>query len=215
MSRLTAVALALAATLGACRGAEHRAARGETAAGNIAQRGAEGAETTAAAAKGAVAGAMDTMGRKMDTAAGRMKSQTETAGGEVQSRMDTAAGQAKSHLDTAAGQTKSQLDTTAGQAKSKLDTAAGEVAGKAGAAAGAVKGAASSAAIRAKLTPLSKDQVTQLQTALTNDGCNAGTADGHVGRKTVTAVQCGLQKHNISGTDLDALYKALNLNFGS
>jgi hypothetical protein len=204
MSRLTAVALALAATLGACRGAEHRAARGETAAGNIAQRGAEGAETTAAAAKGAVAGAMDTMGRKMDTAAGRMKSQTETAGGEVQSRMDTAAGQAKSHLDTAAG-----------QAKSKLDTAAGEVAGKAGAAAGAVKGAASSTAIRTKLTSLSKDQVTQLQTALTNDGCNAGTADGLVGQKTVTAVQCGLQKHNISGTDLDALYKALNLNFGS
>lgn len=215
MWRLTALTVALAVTLGACSGSKERASRGESAMGSIAQQGAAGAESTTAAAKGAAAGAMDTMGQKMDTGAARVKAKTESAGGEVKSQAESAGGEVKSRMDTSARKAKSRMDTTAGKVKSKLDTATGEVSRKAGAAAGAVKGTASSAALHTKLATLSKDQVKQLQTALTNDGCNAGTADGLVGQKTVTAVQCGLQKHNISGTDLDALYKALNLNFGS
>lgn len=112
------------------------------------------------------------------------------------------------------------LDTMAHRAGAAVDTLAnraGEAANKAKAAAGAgaaaVGNAASSATIRTKLAALSNDQVKQLQTALNNDGCSAGAVDGMVGKQTREGVQCSMQKHDISDTDVDSLYRVLNLNF--
>ena len=58
---------------------------------------------------------------------------------------------------------------------------------------------------------LSKDQVMQLQTALSGAGCDAGNADGIVGPKTRRAMACARQKNNVT-TNAD-LYRALNLDF--
>lgn len=58
---------------------------------------------------------------------------------------------------------------------------------------------------------LSKDQVMQLQTALSGAGCDAGNADGIVGPKTRQAMACARQKNNVT-TNAD-LYRALNLDF--
>jgi hypothetical protein len=178
MVRVTALALGIAVTLGACGGGDHQASNVDSAMGNVAAN----TDTAVSGATNTAAGALDTAGQKVDTAANTMGA----------------------NLDTAANKVGANLDTAANKAK-----------GAAGEAAGAVGSTASSAAIRVKLGKLSQDQVTQLQTALTSNGCDAGQADGHVGSKTVDAVKCGLQKNNIDDTDLDALYKALDLNFGS
>ncbi|HEX5437956.1 MAG TPA: peptidoglycan-binding domain-containing protein [Gemmatimonadaceae bacterium] len=189
MRRWTAVAIAFAASLAACKGSEQRAtnagnAMGSAAAnagnavGNAAQRGAAQAGTTAAGITSSAAGALDTMGRKADTAMSNMKS-------------------------------------AAGSTANKAKSAAGNAANKAKSAAGAVGAGASSAALTVKLHTLSQDHVKQLQTALNNIGCDAGKPDGVVGNGTVKAVRCGFQKKNISDNDLDALYQALGLNFGS
>jgi hypothetical protein len=61
---------------------------------------------------------------------------------------------------------------------------------------------------------LSHSQVKQLQTALNNAGCNAGTADGKLGPKTEQAMQCYRQQKNLSGNDSE-LYSSLGLNFGA
>ena len=58
---------------------------------------------------------------------------------------------------------------------------------------------------------LSKDQVMQLQTALSGAGCDAGNADGIVGPKTRRAMTCARQKNNV--TTNAELYRALNLDF--
>jgi hypothetical protein len=101
-------------------------------------------------------------------------------------------------MDTAAKKT--------GQAMRNMKSAAGNAAAAAG-------GAAASAGIGLKLGALSQDQIKQLQTALTNDGCNTGPSDGVVGRQTRAGVACGLKKHNIPSSNLDSLYHVLNLNF--
>ena len=118
--------------------------------------------------------------------------------------------------DSAAG----AIDTMSNRAGAAVDTlanragqAANEAKAAAGAGAAAVGDAASTAAIRTQLAALSNDQVKQLQTALNNDGCNVGTPDGKVGEGTRKGVQCSLEKHGISSTNVDSLYKVLNLNF--
>ena len=178
MVRLTVLALGIAVTLGACKGSEQRAARGDSAMGEIADSSAASANR---AARGATSAA-DTMRRNADTTAGNMSRQMDTAA----AKMDRAADTAASKMKSAAGKATAEVGATA-----------------------------SSAEIRAKLSTLSHDQVKQLQTALNNNGCEVGQPDGGVGSKTVEGVKCGLQKNNIKGNDLDALYKALNLNFGS
>jgi hypothetical protein len=60
---------------------------------------------------------------------------------------------------------------------------------------------------------LSRSQTRQLQQALNGAGCNAGTADGVMGRRTREAMACARQKNNISGNDNQALFQALGLNF--
>jgi hypothetical protein len=62
---------------------------------------------------------------------------------------------------------------------------------------------------------LSRSQVVQLQQALSNAGCDAGTADGVVGAKTRQAMQCARQQLGVSGNDNQALFQALNLNFAN
>jgi len=182
MLRLTVVALGIAVALGACKGGEQRAARGDSAMGEVADSSAARANSAVTGATSSAAGAMDTMRRNADTTAGNMRRQADTAAAKMGREADTLANKAKS---------------------------------EAGKAASAVGATASSAEIRTKLIALSHDQVKQLQSALNDNGCNVGQPDGSVGSKTVDGVKCGLQKYNIKGNDLDALYKALNLNFGS
>ena len=149
----------------------------------------EGASNADTAAGGAAPAGTDTMGTMAPESTA-----TTSAGGAI----DTMSNRAGAAVDTMAQK--------AGQAANKAKAAAG-------AGAAAMGNAASSAALRTKLASLSSDQVKQLQTALNNDGCNAGTADGVMGQQTRQGVQCAMQKHNISGTDTDSLYKVLNLNF--
>ena len=58
---------------------------------------------------------------------------------------------------------------------------------------------------------LTRDQVMQLQTALSGAGCDAGTADGIIGPKTRRAMACARQKNNV--TTNAELYRSLNLDF--
>ena len=60
---------------------------------------------------------------------------------------------------------------------------------------------------------LSRENVMQLQTALSGVGCDAGTADGIVGPRTRRAITCARQKNNVSTND--ELYRSLNLDFGT
>jgi hypothetical protein len=161
----------------------------------------------------------------------RNAANTETAGGMAPAGTTSTGGMAPSTTDTmgamAPGSTATSsaggaIDTMSNRAGAAMDTMAqkaGGAANKAKAAAGAgaaaVGSAASSAALRTKLATLSSDQVKQLQQALNNDGCDVGTPDGTMGAKTRQGVQCSLQKHNIPDTNVDSLYRVLNLNFGS
>lgn len=167
-----------------------------------------------AVAVGACKGS-DQRATNVDSAMGNVAANADTTARGATSAAAGALDTAGQKMDTATSTMGNKLDTAANTVGRNLDTAANKAKGAAGAAAAAVGSSASSAAIRVKLGKLSQDQMTQLQTALTNNGCDAGQADGHVGSKTVDAVKCGLQKNNIDDTDLDALYKALNLNFGS
>jgi len=60
---------------------------------------------------------------------------------------------------------------------------------------------------------LTRDQVMQLQTALSGAGCDAGTADGILGPKTRRAMACARQKNSV--TTNAELYRSLNLDFES
>lgn len=122
---------------------------------------------------------------------------------------DTMTSSAAGALDTAASNVADAVDTMGARAGQALD----RTKAAAGAGAAAVGEAASSAAVRTKLSTLSTEQVSQLQQALNDDGCNAGTVDGMVGAQTRQGVECALQKYGISDTDVDSLYRALNLNF--
>lgn len=60
---------------------------------------------------------------------------------------------------------------------------------------------------------LSRAQTQQLQEALNGAGCDAGSADGVMGRKTRAAIACARQQKGIAANDNQALYKALGLSF--
>jgi len=62
---------------------------------------------------------------------------------------------------------------------------------------------------------LNHDQVTQLQTALQQMGCDPGNVDGVMGQHTQRAEACARQKNNITSNDPQALYQSLNLNFAA
>jgi len=60
---------------------------------------------------------------------------------------------------------------------------------------------------------LTRDQVMQLQSALSGVGCDAGTADGVIGPRTRRAITCARQKNNVSSNE--ELYRSLNLDFST
>lgn len=62
---------------------------------------------------------------------------------------------------------------------------------------------------------LNHDQVTQLQTALQQNGCDPGAIDGVMGAHTRRAMRCARQKNNITSNNPGALYQSLNLNFSA
>lgn len=155
--------------------------------------------------------------RTTDTAMGGMAptGSTSTAPSSTADTMhrmapgSTTTSSASGALDTMRHRTGAAADTLA----NKAGRAANKAKAAVGAGAAAVGNAASTATVRTQLASLSKDQVKQLQTALNNDGCNAGKADGVMGKQTREGVECDLKKHGISSTNVDSLYKVLNLSF--
>jgi hypothetical protein len=121
----------------------------------------------------------------------------------------TATSSAAGALDTMTHKAGAAADTLANRTGAAANRAKAAV----GAGAAAVGNAASTATVRTQLAGLSKAQVKQLQAALNNDACNVGTPDGVLGEKTRQGVQCSLKKHGISSTNVDSLYKVLNLSF--
>ena len=63
---------------------------------------------------------------------------------------------------------------------------------------------------------LDRDQLMQLQQAI-NDRteCDAGTADGVMGPRTRRALSCARRELQVTGNGMDALFTALNLDFGT
>ena len=60
---------------------------------------------------------------------------------------------------------------------------------------------------------LSRENIAQLQTALSEAGCDAGTADGIMGPRTRRALTCARKKNNVSSNE--ELYQSLNLDFNA
>lgn len=185
MLRVTVLGAALAISVAACTGKEKNGMNVDTALGNAASAGS--------------------------TAAGAMSSAADSMGSMAASAGSTATSSAAGAIDTMSSRAGAAMDTMASKAGTAMDKAKSA----AGAGAAAVGAAASSAALRTKLSTLSSDQVSQLQKALNDNGCDVGTVDGVMGARTRQGVECGLEKNNISDADVDSLYRALNLNFGS
>lgn len=59
----------------------------------------------------------------------------------------------------------------------------------------------------------SSEQAIELQQALTRSGCDVGTADGVVGQRTMTALQCFRDQRNLAAADFESVLTALNVSF--
>ena len=59
----------------------------------------------------------------------------------------------------------------------------------------------------------SSEQATELQQALTRVGCDVGTADGVVGERTLTGIQCFRDQRNMGAADFESVLTALNVSF--
>lgn len=62
---------------------------------------------------------------------------------------------------------------------------------------------------------LTRDQVAQLQNALQQANCDPGAIDSVMGAHTRRAMNCARQKNNITSSDRNELYRALNLDFAN
>lgn len=71
----------------------------------------------------------------------------------------------------------------------------------------------SAGAIGRRSFGLTRDQISQLQTALQQANCNPGPIDGVLGPRTRSAMACARQKNNVTGNNPNDLLRALNLNF--
>lgn len=60
---------------------------------------------------------------------------------------------------------------------------------------------------------LTTDQVKELQQAINNAGCNAGPVDGIIGRQTRAGIACVHHQKNISGNNLNDVFRELGLSF--
>lgn len=138
-----------------------------------------------------------------------LASRAREAGAGVESTMtakaDSALGAARSTTNTGT-ETGTAKDTGIGGAAPSAPAADSGAPTSGAATGGAAAGGTS--------LNLSSDQVKELQTALNGAGCSAGPVDGVVGSQTRQGIACGMQKNNITGDDMKALYKSLNLNFG-
>ncbi|MGN6391784.1 MAG: hypothetical protein ACTHM9_06010 [Gemmatimonadales bacterium] len=190
---------------------------------------------------GTVSGAI-TSGRKhFDTSASAASNSADSALSAARGHADTALTRGKGHLDSALSSTRqaaarvdsslrAKMTAPAAPARPSDTTAAGTLApgaasttampgtgpGAAPTTAGPTDTASTAPTVagRARLAALSGDQVKQLQTALNSDGCAAGPVDGVVGAKTRAGIACSMRKHHIANHDLDALYRALDLDLG-
>jgi peptidoglycan hydrolase-like protein with peptidoglycan-binding domain len=59
---------------------------------------------------------------------------------------------------------------------------------------------------------LTRTQVTMLQQALRDDGCDPGRIDGIVGPRTRRAIACAYQENDLDGRNLNELFRALDLS---
>ena len=59
----------------------------------------------------------------------------------------------------------------------------------------------------------SSDQAIELQQALTRVGCDAGTADGVIGRRTLLGIQCFRQQRNMPDVGIEEVLAALKVSF--
>jgi hypothetical protein len=59
---------------------------------------------------------------------------------------------------------------------------------------------------------LTRTQVTMLQQALRDDGCDPGAIDGLVGPRTRRAIACAYERNDLDGRNLNALFRALDLS---
>lgn len=164
-----------------------------------------------AAALAAVAcnsGDRNRLSNAADSAGGAMRASADSAGGSLASRADSAMGD---NRGGDAGTGMASADTAmAGADRSGTDTGAtGRRPGPTGARAMGGVGE------QAMTVHLSSDQVRQLQTALNDAGCRAGPVDGFVGAQTRRAIGCAMRKNNIETTDMNGLYRSLNLDFGN
>ena len=60
---------------------------------------------------------------------------------------------------------------------------------------------------------LSSEQAIELQQALTRVGCDAGTIDGIVGRRTLRGIECFRGMQNLGAADLESVLTALNVSY--
>ena len=59
---------------------------------------------------------------------------------------------------------------------------------------------------------LTHEQLHQFQQALKDDGCYTGRVDGVLGPATRRAIACSRKKHDLSGNNVNELFRALNLD---
>ena len=59
----------------------------------------------------------------------------------------------------------------------------------------------------------SSEQAVELQQVLTRSGCDVGSADGVVGQRTLTAIQCFRDQRNLGAADFESVLTALNVSF--
>jgi peptidoglycan hydrolase-like protein with peptidoglycan-binding domain len=59
---------------------------------------------------------------------------------------------------------------------------------------------------------LTPTQVTMLQQALRDEGCDPGSIDGIVGPRTRRAIACAYQRNDLDGRNLNELFRALDLS---
>jgi hypothetical protein len=155
----------------------------------------------------------------MSGAISSARANSDSALAGARANADTALAGARANGDSALAGARGTAEKALRGDTSATPNAASESGAAAGAAGTPAKPSGEAAMSPARganfdLSALSSDNVKELQTALNGAGCKAGPEDGIAGPRTQQGIACGMQKENISGQDLNALYKALHLNFG-
>ena len=59
----------------------------------------------------------------------------------------------------------------------------------------------------------SSEQAVELQQTLTRAGCDIGSADGVIGQRTLTGIQCFRDQRNLGAADFESVLTALGVSF--